>query len=104
MFGRAAVADEDSNPLDWFISFGIGGNSPIACRQDDTFGVGWHYSSTSNQLPGLLLGDYGQAVELFYNAEVRRWLHVTADIQFVDPSARLIDDSVVFGLRAQVDL
>jgi porin len=48
VFGRAAIADADTNPLEWFVSFGIGGNSRIAGRESDTFGVGWAYNSVSN--------------------------------------------------------
>jgi porin len=104
VFGRAAIADEDTNPLEWFLSFGIGGNSPIRCRQNDTFGVGWFYGATSDQLPGLLLGDAGQGVELFYNYEVTPWLHITPDLQFIDPARRNVDDATVFGIRVNMTL
>lgn len=104
VFGRAAIADEDTNPLEWFLSFGIGGNSPIRCRQNDTFGIGWYHAATSDQLPGLLLDDAGQGVELFYNYEVTPWLHVTPDLQFLDPARRNVADATVFGVRVKMTL
>ncbi|MCE9556632.1 MAG: carbohydrate porin, partial [Planctomycetes bacterium] len=75
VFGRAGVADDGTNPLGWFLSFGLGGNSPIACRPADTFGIGWYYSGSSSQIGDILtavagpIGN-GQAVELFYNYEL----------------------------------
>ena len=104
VFGRAAIGDDDTNPLEWLISFGIGGNSPIAGRESDTFGVGWAYSSTSDELPGVILGNHGEGVELFYNATVTPWFHVTADLQFIDPAARRIDDALLFAIRVKMDL
>jgi porin len=50
------------------------------------------------------LEDHGQSVELFYNAAVTPWIHLTADLQFIDSSEVLVDDAVVFGIRAKVDL
>ena len=52
VFGRAGIADKETHALDWLLSFGIGGNSPISGRESDTFGVGWYYSSTSDELRG----------------------------------------------------
>ncbi len=104
VFGRVGVADDDSNPLDWFLSFGVGGSSPIACRTADTFGVGWYYAPISDSLPGPLLGDHGQGVELYYNYAATPWLHITPDLQIIDPARRGIDTALVFGIRVKMDL
>jgi porin len=107
-FGRAAVADDDVNPMAWFLSFGIGGNSPICCRHQDTFGAGWFMAGTSDQVGPILqtiLGplEDGQGIELFYNYEVAPWCHVTADVQFIDPARTQVDSAVVAGIRLKVD-
>ncbi len=104
IFGRAAIADEETNPLEWFLSAGVGGTSPIRGRQSDTFGIGWYYAATSNQLPGLLLDDYGQGVEAFYNYQLTPWIHVTPDLQVIDPSRRGVDTSLLLGLRIKMTL
>ncbi len=104
IFGRAGLADDDTNPISWFLSFGVGGNSPVRTRAADTFGVGWYYVGLSDALPGVLVGDHGQGVELFYNFAVTRWLHVTPDIQVIDPSRNGVDDAFVFGVRVKMDL
>ena len=104
VFGRAAIADEDTNPLEWYLSFGIGGNSPVPCRSEDTFGVGWFYAGVSDELPGLLLEDHGQGVELFYNFAVTPWMDVSPDLQIIDPARRNVDTSLLFGLRVKMTL
>lgn len=104
VFGRAGIADSRTNPLDWFVSFGVGGNSRIEGREADTFGAGWYYSGTSDQLPGVVIQDHGQGVELFYNVAANPWFHVTADLQVIDPSRRGVDNALVFGIRAKLDL
>ncbi|WP_153558018.1 carbohydrate porin [Roseimaritima sediminicola] len=107
VFGRAGLADDQTNPLSWFLSFGVGGNSQLRGRQSDTFGVGWYYAGTSDELGPLLqaavgpVGD-GQGVEMFYNVAVTPWLHITPDLQFIVPARENVDTATVAGLRAQL--
>jgi porin len=107
VFGRAGISDADPNPLAYFLSFGIGGNSPIAGRGADRFGVGWYYNGTSTEIGPIVtqvlnLGD-GQGVELFYNIEITPWFHLTPDLQIIDPARRDIDTAYVAALRARID-
>jgi porin len=105
LFGRAGISDGNPNPIEWFLSVGIGGNSPIAGRYDDFFGVGWYYTGISDELGPVvsrLLGD-GQGVELYYSIAVSEWFHVTPDLQIVDPNAASIDTAIVPGVRARID-
>lgn len=109
LFGRAAITDGNPNPIEWFLSLGIGGNSPIACREDDTFGAGWFVNGASDEIGPVttaLLGlDDGHGVELFYNVAVTQAIHVTADLQILEPaSTRLANTAVVAGLRVKIDL
>ncbi|MAX37787.1 MAG: carbohydrate porin [Gimesia sp.] len=109
VFGRAGIADADTNPIEWFLSFGVGGNSPISSREADTFGVGWYYSATSDRLAPFInnilggVGD-GYGVELFYNIEVTKWFHLTADMQVLRPARQTVDTALLVGLRAVIDL
>jgi porin len=106
-FGRAGIADDNTNPLAWFLSFGLGGNSPISSRGQDTFGVGWYYAALSGQIEPILsafLGSVGngQGVECFYNYALTPAIHITPDLQVIVPSQREIDPALVLGVRAQV--
>jgi porin len=108
VFGRAAIGDDQVNPLPWFFSFGIGGNSPMQGRHQDTFGAGWYLAGTSDEIGTILttvLGpiEDGQAVELFYNYQFTPWCHITPDLQFIDPARQQVDSAVVAGVRMSVD-
>ena len=109
VFGRAGLADAQSNPLEWFLSFGVGGNSPLVHRRDDTFGLGWFYSGTSDEIGPFLqaalgpIGD-GQGVELFYNYAATPWLHITPDLQVLVPAQENAETALVVGVRAVMAL
>lgn len=107
LFGRAGIADEKTNPINWFASAGVGGNSMIPGRGQDTFGAGFYYSGTSSNLAPLIaatlggIGD-GYGTELFYNIAVTKYFNLTADAQFITPARETVDSSVLLGLRGVV--
>lgn len=107
IFGRAAITDDRTNPVAWFLSTGLGGNSWLYGREADTFGIGWYYSSTSDEIGPLLqavtgpLGA-GNTTELFYNIEVTPWFRLTPDVQIIDSARERVDTAIVVGLRGQV--
>jgi porin len=107
VFGRAGITDDAVNPIASFLSFGVGGNSPLRGRPADTFGIGWFRNETSEEIGPLLqaglgpIGD-GQAIELFYNIAVTPWFRLTPDLQWIAPARSQIDDALVLGLRGQV--
>lgn len=109
LFGRAGVADEATNPIGWFLSGGVGGNSFIPGRRQDTFGAGYYYSGTSSKIEPLLaavlggIGD-GHGTEVFYNIAVTQWFHLTADAQFITPARETLDSSVLIGMRGVIQL
>jgi porin len=70
VFARFGVADQDTNPVEWSGSFGVGGRGVVPSRDDDVFGVGYYYTRFQDTRVGGLLGlDHeGQGFETFYNA------------------------------------
>lgn len=107
VFGRAGIADAASNPIQHFLSFGVGGTSPLPNRSDDGFGVGWYYSGTSDKISPFLMaftgpvGD-GQGVELFYRAQIAPCFDITPDFQILVPGRAEIDTAYLLGLRANI--
>jgi porin len=106
-FGRAGIADDNTNPLAWFLSFGLGGDSPIASRPADRFGIGWYYASTSSQIGPVLEAAFGQigngqGFECFYNYQLTPAIYLTPDLQVIVPAREEIDAALVIGLRAQM--
>lgn len=109
VFGRVGVADQDTNPIESFLSFGIGGNSPIHGRENDTFGIGWYRAETSDKLGPIIsaaLGGVGnaQGYEMYYDVAVTPWLHITPDLQIIVPARQAIDTAWLIGLRTQIIL
>ncbi len=108
VFGRAGIGDDETNPLAWFVSGGVGGTGMFCGRPADTFGAGYYFAGTSGQIGPILqtllgpIGD-GQGVELFYNYEVTPWCHVTPDFQVVVPARENVDTAIVAGVRAKID-
>jgi porin len=107
LFGRAALSDGNPNAIHWFASLGVGGNSPICCRDQDTFGIGWYYIGLSDKLGPiantLLLPRDETGVELYYTAAVSDRFEVTADIQVIEPAiGQGTTTAVVAGVRANI--
>jgi porin len=99
-FARLGFSDGNPNPVDWFGSIGLGGNTPW--RAQDTFGIGlYHASLSSDALNQNERIDDETGFELFYNFGVTPWLHVTADLQVVDSGLPDAETPVMLGLRTR---
>ena len=116
VFGYCAFSDANPNPIGFFALAGIGGASPIPCRENDNFGIGYEYLSISNDLkqtfqpftrlpiigPKFELGNE-QGVEIFYNAALTGWMKVAADLQIVQPGTTSAPTATIFGVRLKID-
>jgi len=101
------IADPETCPYAWTGNVSLQAQGLIGCREQDTMGVGYFYSGLSGDVKDLFplalpLRD-AQGAELYYNAAITRWFHVTADLQFVQPALKANDTAVVLGLRAKID-
>lgn len=108
LFGRLGMAEPRTSPIESFMNFGIGGQSPIAGRENDLFGVGWFYNRSSGELgpiaTGLLgIGNYSTGVELFYNYAVTPYFRVSPDLQIIEPAATQANTALILGVRCQID-
>ncbi len=108
LFGRAGAADPEANPVAYFFNAGIGGQSPFSCRTNDRFGLGWFYNRYSEQIGPLLtaalaLEESSTGVEAYYNYAATPNLHVTPDLQVVEPGSNRANTALIVGLRAELD-
>ncbi|WP_390889067.1 carbohydrate porin [Rhodopirellula halodulae] len=104
-FARAGIADDDTNPINYLLSAGLGGASPI--RDGDTFGIGYYYSGTSDEIGPLLTGALGpigdsQGVEIFYRTQLTQSVSVTPDFQWIDQAREQVSDAYLLGLRMNI--
>jgi len=105
LFGRFGLTGGEVNPVQQFYSLGLGGKGLIPGRDRDTFGVGYYYVGLSDKLPQTVQDRSRdeQGVEIYYNIAVTPWLHVTPDLQIISPARKIVDTTVVAGLRVKID-
>jgi porin len=80
----------------------------IPCREKDRMGVGGFYNEISSDFKRLTAGPIIDlrdiwGVELYYNAELAPWMHVTGDVQLVKNINQNDETAVILGLRAVMD-
>lgn len=101
--GDFGLTDGDPNPIRWFANLTLVGGSPIRVREHDTIGVGYYHLGVSNMSILELHGVGAEnGVELFYNAAVTPWFHITPDLQVIDPAQRNNATALLVGLRARL--
>jgi porin len=112
VFGMAGISDGNPNPVRWNMTLGIGGNSLVRGRKHDTFGVGYFRIGLSSDFKNLLSGSLAppglaqrdeQGVELFYNAALTPWCHLTVNLQIVEPSTKNLHTTVLPGMRLKIN-
>src|SRR4030095_12767778 len=92
LFARAGFADQATNPVEWSVSGGVGGRGVLPSRDNDTFGLGYFYSSIQTaRLSGIAgIKDQSQGFEAYYDIAITPAAHLTLDAQVVEaPSVRL---------------
>lgn len=99
------LTDGNPNPIRWFANLSLVAGSPIYGREDDTFGIGYYHLGVSN-LPILAIHGLGaeDGAELFYDAAVTPWFHVTPDVQILDPAQKHNATALIIGVRARLSL
>jgi porin len=108
----SGISDGDPNPIGWNMTLGVGGNSLIPGRTCDTFGLGYFHVGLSSDFKDLLAGPLAppglaqrdeQGIELFYNARLTPWCHLSGDVQIVQPSTKTVDTTILAGVRLTMD-
>jgi porin len=108
----SGISDGDPNPVRWNVRVGLGGfglvpwtwagylrrrlfsHWALRLLEETTLG--------SSSAPGLAQRDE-QGVELYYNAALTPWCHLTADLEVVQPSTKRFDTAVIAGTRLKID-
>jgi porin len=101
LFARAGFADQDTNPIEWSASGGVGGKGIIPGRERDTFGVGYFHLKFQPErlINSLGSDDHSQGFEAFYNVSITPAANLTFDVQVLDSPFPDIDTAVILGLR-----
>jgi porin len=106
IFGEIGISDGNPDPIAWSGYIGLGGTSLIPDRELDRFGVAYFKYGFSDHLKAGLSPvfnlDNESGVEVFYNWAAMPWLHVTGDIQFIDPGTGDFPKDVFAGVGTTI--
>jgi len=96
-FWRTGIADDDTVPINWSLSAGLGGMGVIPGRDHDTFGIGYFYSNVETERLSNVLGfdDHSDGFEAFYNIAITPAAHLTLDVQVVSSPGPASDTGVI---------
>jgi hypothetical protein len=99
VFSRIQTAEQDTNPLDYSISFGVNAKGLIPKRDNDTMGIAFNYNKLNKGrfLDAVGIADSSSALEAFYNVELTPAVHLNLDAQVVDSAFPGIDKATILG-------
>ncbi len=103
-FARFGVADDDTNPIAWSASAGVGGRGMFFGRDEDTFGLGFAYADIDRGAFASTLGfdEEAYGVEAFYNIAISPSVSLTLEAQVVNPALDDVDTATTLGVRLNV--
>jgi porin len=106
IFARAGTADEDTNPVRWVVSGGLGGKGVIPGRDRDTLGIGCGYSKIRSApfVTGRVIEDSAARCETYYTLSLMRSVEITFDAQWADSILERKDPSWLVGGRLRLAL
>ena len=106
LFTLATLSDGNPSPVKWSVLAGLGGNTLLAGRENDRWGIGYfHFGLTEPLLAGLAALEVNRrsegGVEGFYNLAIIPWQRLSADLQVIDPWNPSTSQAIYVALRLQ---
>ncbi len=104
VFARFGFADEDTNPIAWSFSAGIGGRGMLPGRDEDTFGLGFAYTDIDRGAFTSALGfdEAAYGAEAYYNIAIGPGVSLTLDAQVLTPALDGVDTATILGARLNI--
>ncbi|MEQ1891999.1 MAG: carbohydrate porin [Planctomycetota bacterium] len=104
LFARCAVADADTNPVDFVASGGLAGRGMFAGRDEDTFGLGYGFSHLHEQafVTGSVLDERTNRFEAYYSFALTPAAELSVHAQYADQLLESFDPATILGLRLRV--
>jgi porin len=108
LFTGWSISDGNPSFGKWGGFASVEGWGLVPNREKDRMGVGAFYNQLSSDFKDLtstvgieLRNIWGS--ELYYNAEITPWMHVTPNLQFVSNQNQSDSTAIILGLRAVID-
>lgn len=105
-FSRLGFANQDTNPIDWSFSMGLGGRGLVGSRKNDSYGLGYFYSSLQQPRSFSidLLENFASGLELYYDIALARSVSLTLDSQWVTGAFTNVENAYILAFRLNVSL
>jgi porin len=104
LYVQTGLGDGNPNPIRWFLSAALCGNSPLQGREGDTLGVGYYDLGLSSQAKSQVAGLRDECgIEFFYNLRIAPGCHLTPDLQVLHPGLGPFENALVLGMRLKID-
>jgi porin len=108
LLSQWGLAEPETSPVSWSANVGVQATGFNRSRPEDSFGVGYFHTGVSDDLknalaPTINLQDVN-GVEMYYNAAVNKFFHLTADFQVIEPADVTNNTALVFGLRGTIGM
>lgn len=99
VFSRIQFADQDTNPLDYSISFGVNGMGLIPTRDNDTMGLAFNYNRLNKGrfLEAAGIADSSSVWEAWYSIQLTPAVNLNLDAQLADSPLPDTDTAVILG-------
>ncbi len=108
IFSVWSLADGNPSLYRWSGNLSLESKGLFCGRDQDRAGVGYFYEGLSSNFKQLVspVADVEdvQGVEIYYNAAITPWFHLTADLQIIDNENAEDDTAIILGLRANIAL
>lgn len=104
VFCRYGYAPSRGSDITNFYSAGLQYQGLFCGRDKDVLGLGFAHGTFSDSADSTYTNDYESVTELYYNARLTSWMHITPSVQYVsNPGGdKTISDAVVVGVRAVI--
>jgi porin len=104
IFFRYGNTDSKRNDITNFWSTGFQYQGLFEGRDNDVFGFGFAHGTFSDKASTTYTEDYESAFEIYYNAQLMKWLTISPDLQYIiNPGGNKdIPNATVVGVRVQM--
>ncbi len=100
LFARFGLSDGEANPINSTASFGVSEKGMLFNREDDKMGLGYFYLwSADTRITNEAGFDDSQGMEAYYQIALTPAVHLSPNIQWIQPSQQRVEQSWVLGMR-----
>jgi porin len=110
MFVGGSVGDDNPSFADWDVFANLQAFGVFDSRPNDRMGIAAHYYHMADDfvelgsiIPGQKLSDTVWTTELYYNYEIKPWLHLSPNLQYSQNENDDDDPAVIVGARLVID-